>query len=230
MLGPGISLAPAFIMNPACTGYPAAQLVDGKPGVWYTEETTIKRGIIMEETRSFGYICPKCGRAVMARHSAFSLAAAAAHIECPCGQSDMLIETDGSRFRLWVPCGLCGETHQAECSADAVLRGRGIGLACPKTRQICCYVGQEDQVSAQMEQLAVRAAKEKAEDPEAFTDNIIMYEVLSELKDIAARGGIRCRCGSTRYGIQVHRDSVDLCCQDCGASSSVCARSSRSCA
>ena len=213
MLGPGISLAPAFIMNPACTGYPAAQLVDGKPGVWYTEETTIKRGIIMEETRSFGYICPKCGRAVMARHSAFSLAAAAAHIECPCGQSDMLIETDGSRFRLWVPCGLCGETHQAECSADAVLRGRGIGLACPKTRQICCYVGQEDQVSAQMEQLAVRAAKEKAEDPEAFTDNIIMYEVLSELKDIAARGGIRCRCGSTRYGIQVHRDSVDLCCQ-----------------
>lgn len=216
MLGPGISLAPAFIMNPACTGYPAAQLVDGKPGVWYTEETTIKRGIIMEETRSFGYICPKCGRAVMARRSAFSLAAAAAHIECPCGQSDMLIETDGSRFRLWVPCGLCGETHQAECSADAVLRGRGIGLACPKTRQICCYVGQEDQVSAQMEQLAVRAAKEKAEDPEAFTDNIIMYEVLSELKDIAARGGIRCRCGSTRYGIQVHRDSVDLCCQDCG--------------
>ena len=170
----------------------------------------------MEETRSFGYICPKCGRAVMARHSAFSLAAAAAHIECPCGQSDMLIETDGSRFRLWVPCGLCGETHQAECSADAVLRGRGIGLACPKTRQICCYVGQEDQVSAQMEQLAVRAAKEKAEDPEAFTDNIIMYEVLSELKDIAARGGIACACGSREYTMQVRRGAVDLTCAKCG--------------
>ena len=170
----------------------------------------------MEETRSFGYICPKCGRAVMARRSAFSLAAAAAHIECPCGQSDMLIETDGSRFRLWVPCGLCGETHQAECSADAVLRGRGIGLACPKTRQICCYVGQEDQVSAQMEQLAVRAAKEKAEDPEAFTDNIIMYEVLSELKDIAARGGITCACGSHEYTMQVRRGAVDLTCAKCG--------------
>lgn len=170
----------------------------------------------MEETRSFGYICPKCGRAVMARRSAFSLAAAAAHIECPCGQSDMLIETDGSRFRLWVPCGLCGETHQAECSADAVLRGRGIGLACPKTRQICCYVGQEDQVSAQMEQLAVRAAKEKAEDPEAFTDNIIMYEVLSELKDIAARDGISCTCGSHKYTMAVRRGAVELICGDCG--------------
>ena len=90
----------------------------------------------MEETRSFGYICPKCGKAVMARRSVFSLAAAAAHIECPCGESDMLIETDGSKFRMWVPCGLCGETHQAECSAEAVLHGRGIGLACPKTRQL----------------------------------------------------------------------------------------------
>ena len=170
----------------------------------------------MEETRSFGYICPKCGQAVMARRSAFSLAAAAAHIECPCGQSDMLIETDGSKFRMWVPCGLCGETHQAECSADAVLRGRGIGLACPKTRQICCYVGQEDQVSAQMEQLAVRAAKEKAEDPEAFTDNVIMYEVLSELKDIAARDGISCTCGSHKYSMAVRRGAVELICGDCG--------------
>lgn len=87
---------------------------------------------------------------------------------------------------------------------------------CPKTRQICCYVGQEDQVSAQMEQLAVRAAKEKAEDPEAFTDNIIMYEVLSELKDIAARAASAAAAAAPATGIQVHRDSVDLCCQDCG--------------
>ena len=150
------------------------------------------------------------------RRSAFSLAAAAAHIECPCGQSDMLIETDGSRFRLWVPCGLCGETHQAECSADAVLRGRGIGLACPKTRQICCYVARRTRCLPRWSNWPSEPPRRRRRDPEAFTDNIIMYEVLSELKDIAARGGIRCRCGSTRYSIQVHRDSVDLCCQDCG--------------
>ena len=62
----------------------------------------------MEETRSFGYICPKCGRAVMARRSAFSLAAAAAHIECPCGQSDMLIETL-SLIHIW--CWRRSERH-----------------------------------------------------------------------------------------------------------------------
>ena len=171
----------------------------------------------MEEMRSFGYICPACGKAVLHSRSVFALNAAAARMECECGKEALTAETDGLRFRLQVPCGVCGGHHQAECDAGALLHGRGIGLACPKTKQICCYVGQEDQVSAQMEQLAVRAAKEKAEDPEAFTDNIIMYEVLSELKDIAARGGITCACGSERYRMQVRPAAVDLICEDCGA-------------
>lgn len=170
----------------------------------------------MEETRSFGYICPQCGKAVVARRSKFSLSAAAANIECECEKSSMQVETDGVKFRLWVPCGLCGETHQAECSAESVLEGRGIGLACPKTHQLCCYIGEEQQVLRQMEQLAILAQKEKNEEPEAFTDNVIMYEVLSELKDIASRGGISCGCGSKDYTIQVRRAAVDLVCKKCG--------------
>ena len=170
----------------------------------------------MEELRSFGYICPKCGKAVMAARSTFALSAAAARIECECGKAEMDIETDGTRFRLTVPCGLCGETHTAECSADAVLRGRGIGLACPKTKQICCYVGEPEQVRRSMEELALRTEKEKAGEEEAFTDNVIMYEVLSELRDIAARDGISCTCGSREYGIRVRRDAVDLECRNCG--------------
>lgn len=171
----------------------------------------------MEETRSFGYVCPKCGKAVVARRSKFALSAAAVRMECPkCGESALEVQTDGVRFRLWVPCGLCGKTHQAEVSSQALLEGRGVGLACPETKQLCCYAGEEKQVRSAMEELAIRAEKEKCEEKEAFTDNVIMYEVLSELKDIAARGGIRCTCGSTEYGIQVHRDAVDLICRRCG--------------
>ena len=43
-----------------------------------------------------------------------------------------------------------------------------------------------------------------------------MYEVLSELKDIATRGGISCSCGSREYSILVNRDAVDLTCSQCG--------------
>lgn len=171
----------------------------------------------MEEMRTFGYICPKCGKPVLSQRSSFALTATAARMECECEKSTMEVQTDGVKFRLWVPCGLCGEIHQAECSAESVLHGRGIGLSCPKTKQLCCYIGEESAVVKAMEQLAIRAEKEKTEAPEAFTDNVIMYEVLSEVKDIAARGGIDCLCGAKDYSIQVHRDAVDLICQRCGS-------------
>ena len=135
----------------------------------------------MEEMRSFGYICPHCGKAVLHQRSVFALSAAAARMECECGQEALEAETDGVKFRLWVPCGVCGGHHQAECSADAVLHGRGIGLACPEKQEICCYIGGEQQVRRAMEELALRVEKEKAGGEEAFTDNVIMYEVLSEL-------------------------------------------------
>ena len=53
---------------------------------------------------------------------------------------------------------------------------------------------------ARTEELAIRVDKERSEQREAFTDNVIMYEVLSELKDMAGRGGVRCTCGSRDYG------------------------------
>ena len=169
-----------------------------------------------EKRRSFGYICPHCGKAVLGSRTVFALTAAAARIECECGKAEMDIETDGTRFTLSVPCGLCGEQHTAVVEAAALLEGRGVGLACPKTKQICCYAGEEGQVRGSMEELAIRAAKEKSESPEAFTDYVIMYEVLSELKDIAARGGISCTCGSRDYTLQVRRDAVDVTCAACG--------------
>lgn len=170
----------------------------------------------MEETRSFGYICPACGKANFHTRSVFALTAAAARMECECGKEALEVQTDGTKFRLWVPCGVCGGHHQAECSADALLHGRGIGLSCPVKQDLCCYVGREQEVRRAMENLALRVEKDKGTDGEAFTDNVIMYEVLSELKDIAARGGITCTCGSTCYTVQVRRGAVDLICADCG--------------
>ena len=170
----------------------------------------------MEDMRSFAYLCPNCKKIVLAQRTRFALSAAAVRIECDCEKSELRAETDGMRFRLWVPCDLCGETHQAEVSNQALLEGRGVGLACPKTRQLCCYAGDRTEVEKAARELELRAEKERCEEPEAFTDNVIMYEVLSELKDIAARGGISCSCGCKDYSIAVHRGAVDLICKDCG--------------
>lgn len=71
-----------------------------------------------------------------------------------------------------------------------------------------------------MEQLSLAAAKEREQgsDPAAFADSVIMYEILSELKEIAAReNGITCSCGSKDYGMEIHSTYVDLVCRSCGA-------------
>ena len=44
-----------------------------------------------------------------------------------------------------------------------------------------------------------------------------MHEVLSELRDIAQRGGVSCTCGSREWKLQVNFSSVDLSCAQCGA-------------
>ena len=130
----------------------------------------------MEEVRSFGYLCPKCGKAVLGSRSVFALQAAAVRIGCACGESELEIQTDGTKFRLWVPCGLCGGEHHAEVDAAAILTGRGVGLACPETKQLCCYAGEESQVMARTEELAIRVDKELSEQREAFTDNVKIQE------------------------------------------------------
>lgn len=171
-----------------------------------------------EEMRTFGYLCPKCGKPVMKARSVFALEASGAEVECGCGGSVLTASFDGERYHLTVPCGLCGGTHTAVCSPGQVLEGGGTALACAESKQFCCFIGPEGTVERQLRELAILAEKERRrEKNEAFVDNVIMYEVLSELRDIAARDGISCACGSRRYGMEVRRSSVDLICRDCGA-------------
>ena len=165
-----------------------------------------------EEMRAFGYLCPKCGKTVLKARSVFALEASGAEVECDCGGSALTVSFDGERYRLTVPCGLCGETHTAVCSPEQVLE-KATALACAGTKQFCCFIGPEGTVEKQLRELAILAEKEKRQGE----DEVIMYEVLSELRDIAARGGISCACGSRRYGMEVRRSAVDLICRDCGA-------------
>ena len=162
-----------------------------------------------EEMRTIGYLCPVCHKSVIQGRSAFALSASGAVVNCACGRSSLTIDADGGKFRLSVPCGVCGEAHRAECGAERLLHGRGIGLACPGTKQLCCFIGEEYAVEHEMEQLA---------EPEPFADSVIMYEVLSELREIAAREhGITCACGSEKYSMEIRHTFVDLICRECGA-------------
>ncbi len=173
------------------------------------------------EMRTFGYLCPACGKPVMAARSLFALEASGVEVECPCGGSALRTEYDGQRCKIFVPCGLCGETHMAQCRVENLARKGGVAFGCAKTQEFCCYVGDEGSVEKHLRTLEILAEKEKQNldnGGEPFLDNVIMYEVLSELKEIAAReGGIVCACGSRDYAMEIRRSAVDLICKSCGA-------------
>lgn len=167
-----------------------------------------------EEKRAFGYICPACGKPVYGERTQFALCAAAVGLVCECGHSELTAEPAGNVYRITVPCGVCGGEHRAEAPAEQVLHGSGVGLACPETRQLCCYIGDVYRVESALRDLEI--AVEKKKDGETFVDNLIMYEILSELKDIAARDGISCTCGAKGCAMEIHGGAVDLVCRACG--------------
>ena len=176
----------------------------------------------MEEMRTFGYLCPKCGKPVRKSRSIFALEASNAEVECDCGGSALRVDFDGEKYRLSVPFGLCGATHEAVCRPEQFTEGPGLALACAETKQFSCFIGPEETVTRHLGELEILAAKERRQEGEenlgAFADSVIMYEVLSELKDIASRAhGITCGCGSEDYGMEIRRSAVDLICRRCGA-------------
>lgn len=174
-----------------------------------------------EETRTIGYICPVCGGAVVVRRTAFQLAAGDSRLPCPCGKSELTFTQMGDRCQVTVPCLFCAKDHTAVCSNDALLHQRLLALTCPVSGLGCCYIGEEAPVFQAMERLEQAVDKLRADDQAdsrgAFLNETVMGEVLSELRDIAQRKGVRCRCGCTDYGIKVGYSSVDVVCAQCGA-------------
>ena len=148
-----------------------------------------------EQMRAFGYICPDCGRAVYGERTQFALCAAASGLVCDCGRSELTAQPAERDYRITVPCGVCGGEHRAEVPARQILA----------------------RVAAALRELEIAVEKGKEGGGDAFVDDVIMYEVLSELKEIAARDGVSCSCGARGCALEVRGGAVDLVCRQCGA-------------
>ena len=173
-----------------------------------------------EQKRTIGYICPVCGKAVIVERSAFLLAASDSHLPCPCGQSELHVRQLGDRCEITVPCLYCAKDHRVGCSNEVLLSQPLLSLSCAASGLGVCCIGEEEKVFSAMERLEQAVDKlvmdGQSEQPGAFLDEVVMGEVLEEVKDIAARGAISCACGKKDYGIKVGFSSVDLICAHCG--------------
>ena len=185
---------------------------------WYPSEESEVSHMEQQPRRTLAYLCPACGQSVAVERTVFQLAASANTLPCPCGKSALRVEMMGERVRITVPCLFCGRDHSVTCSAHAFLHEKVLAFSCAQSGLDCCYVGEEGPVFGALRRLEEAADKLRSDDGArgSFLDELVMHEVLSELKEIAARDGISCTCGSHQWKLQVNYSSIDLFCARCG--------------
>lgn len=178
------------------------------------------------EKRYISYICPQCRQSVIVEKDLFTLAATTNHIKCPCGHSELVVDFMPNRVEMKVPCLFCKHDHKVSCPTHAFIREKALAFSCSASGLDCCYVGEEGPVfaaTARLEQAVDKVLQDRAAEDEddenksPFLDEVVMQEVLGEIKDIAQRGGISCACGSSKWTFRVNYSSVDLLCKECGA-------------
>jgi len=105
------------------------------------------------------------------------------------------------------------------CSTHAFIREKALAFSCATSGLDCCYVGEEGPVyaaTARLEQ-AMDQVEEESDEHGMFLNEVVMQEVLEEIRDIARRGGVSCACGSKRWSFQLQYSAVELSCSECGA-------------
>lgn len=174
--------------------------------------------MVEQAKRTLAYICPECRQSVVIERTAFQLAAAGSELPCPCGKSALKVELAGDRAHLQVPCLFCGTDHSVSCSQRAFLHEHLLAFSCARSGLDCCYVGEEEPVFAAMKRLeeTLDVLEAEAGAKGTFLNDLVMEEILGELRDIGLRDGISCTCGCRDWKLKINYSSVELFCARCG--------------
>lgn len=174
--------------------------------------------MVEQAKRTLAYICPECRQSVVIERTAFQLAAAGSELPCPCGKSALKVELAGDRAHLQVPCLFCGTDHSVSCSQRAFLHEHLLAFSCARSGLDCCYVGEEEPVFAAMKRLeeTLDVLETEAGAEGTFLNDLVMEEILGELRDIGLRDGISCTCGCRDWKLKINYSSVELFCARCG--------------
>ena len=94
-----------------------------------------------------------------------------------------------------------------------------MAFSCAQSGLDCCYVGEKEAVFAAMRRLeeTVDVLESEAGSQGMFLNDLVMEEILEELRDIGRRGGISCTCGSHDWNLKINYSSVEVICARCGA-------------
>lgn len=189
---------------------------------------------VIPKQRNIAYRCPDCGTAVIGLVGRFALHANMLRLKCSCGK-DMSLDiniTGDDKVRLSVPCIFCRQNHSFLVSESLFFDKDKFLLNCPYAGMDIAFIGNEDNVSAELERtheelsrlMASLEAEELADiQPQEMAEEEILpdpavYDTLRfVVKDLEAEGRVHCPCGDGKYDLRFTDSGMQVWCENCGA-------------
>ncbi|WP_378955306.1 hypothetical protein [Pelosinus sp. sgz500959] len=167
--------------------------------------------------------CSRCGKIHMHTISRFNLRNTGSRkLLCSCGQIQATITSSGDRQCLLdIPCVLCQTNHVICLDSKRLWRAEMDKIYCVQENFELGFVGARQVIAETINKYKVEFEKLASDmELDEYDDEIenpqVMLETLNKIHDMAEKGVLHCRCGSSAIGAEVLPGGIELECAQCG--------------
>jgi len=177
--------------------------------------------MVINTVSTLALYCSRCGKIHMHNISRFNLKSTGRrNLLCSCGQIQATITSSGERQCLLdIPCVLCQTNHIICLDSKRLWHADMDKIYCVQENFELGFIGARQIIAETVNKFTVEF-KKVAADMDEYGDCIlnpqVMLETLNKIHDMAAKGGLHCRCGSSAIGAEVLPDGIELECAQCG--------------
>ena len=177
--------------------------------------------MVINTVSTLALYCSRCGKLHMHNISRFNLKnTGRRNLVCSCGQIQATITSSGERQCLLdIPCVLCQTNHVICLDSKRLWHADMDKIYCVQEKFELGFIGARLVIADTVNKYKVEFEK-LAADMDEYDDYIqnpqVMLETLNKIHDMAEKGGLHCRCGSSAIGAEVLPDGIELECAQCG--------------
>jgi hypothetical protein len=179
--------------------------------------------MVINTVSTLALYCSRCGKIHMHNISRFNLKSIGnRNLVCSCGQIQATVTSIGERQCLLdIPCVLCQTNHVICLDSKRLWHAELDKIYCVQENFELGFVGAREVIEETVTKYKVEFERLASDmDIDEYDDYIenpqVMLEALNKVHDMAAKGGVHCRCGSSAIGTEVLPDGIELECAQCG--------------
>ncbi len=180
--------------------------------------------MITKSKTGLGFQCPSCGYIQIKELQAFNFAGGGTYeIACEnCKQTFVILVSESKEnYEIRALCIDCCTAHSFKIKKGVFWKSPLKEISCPTTQELIMAIGNRENI----ERLFMEEFYLDEEDSEDYSSmpfedeeinmTIKVMTAIAHIKELAAYGKVRCRCGGNKIRIEIDRDFIILICEEC---------------